>query len=127
MALWGLAFKPDTDDMREAPSRKLMAALWEQGAIVQAYDPQAMPETRRLYGERSDLLLCDTPEAALQNADALIIVTEWKLFRSPNFDLIKTHLKHPVIFDGRNMYDPARMANEGFIYYGIGRGQSILK
>ena len=122
-ALWGLAFKPDTDDMREAPSRKLMAALWEQGAIIQAYDPEAMPETRRLYGERVDLLLCHTPEATLQNADALIIVTEWKLFRSPDFDFIKAQLKQPLIFDGRNLYDPQRMQNRGFTYYAIGRGK----
>ena len=125
LALWGLAFKPDTDDMREAPSRKLMAALWQHGAIIQAYDPEAMPETQRLYGERTDLLLCDTPEAALQNADALIIVTEWKLFRSPDFDFIKAQLKQPVIFDGRNLYDPQRMQERGFTYYAIGRGERI--
>jgi len=125
LALWGLAFKPDTDDMREAPSRKLMEALWKHGALVQAYDPEAMPETQRLYGERADLLLCDTPEATLQNADALVIVTEWKLFRSPNFDFIKAHLKHPVIFDGRNLYDPQRLRNRGFTYYAIGRGEKI--
>jgi UDPglucose 6-dehydrogenase len=125
LALWGLAFKPDTDDMREAPSRKLMTALWKHGAIIQAHDPEAMPETRRLYGERADLLLCDTPEATLPNADALIIVTEWKLFRSPDFDLIKAHLKHPVIFDGRNLYDPQRMQTRGFTYYAIGRGERI--
>jgi UDPglucose 6-dehydrogenase len=124
-AIWGLAFKPDTDDMREAPSRKLMAALWQHGALVQAYDPEAMPETQRLYGDRADLLLCDTPEAALQNADALIIVTEWKLFRSPDFNFIKAQLKQPVIFDGRNLYDPQRMQKRGFTYYAIGRGKGF--
>lgn len=124
LALWGLAFKPDTDDMREAPSRQLMAALWQHGAIIQAYDPEAMPETRRLYGERADLLLCDTAEATLPNAEALIIVTEWKLFRSPDFDFIKAQLKQPVIFDGRNLYDPQRMQARGFTYYAIGRGKS---
>ena len=124
-ALWGLAFKPDTDDMREAPSRKLMAALWQHGALVQAYDPEAMPETQRLYGDRADLLLCDTPEAALQNADALIIVTEWKLFRSPDFNFIKAQLKQPTIFDGRNLYDPQRMQKRGFTYYAVGRGKGF--
>jgi UDPglucose 6-dehydrogenase len=116
-----LAFKPNTDDMREAPSRKLMEALWQQEAIVQAYDPEAMLETQRIYGQRSDLILCDTPEATLDNADALVIVTEWKLFRSPNFELIKSKLKQAVIFDGRNLYEPYRMAQLGFVYYGIGR------
>lgn len=120
-ALWGLAFKPNTNDMREAPSRQIMEALWAQGASVQAFDPQAMNEAQRLYGERSDLQFCGTPEATLDQADALIIVTEWKVFRSPNFELIKNCLKQPVIFDGRNLYDPQRMHQRGFIYYGIGR------
>ncbi|MCK5876512.1 MAG: UDP-glucose/GDP-mannose dehydrogenase family protein, partial [Candidatus Marithrix sp.] len=120
-ALWGLAFKPNTDDMREAPSRKLMEALWQQGAIVQAYDPKAMPETQRIYGSRTDLILCDTPEETLKNAEALIIVTEWKLFRSPNFELIKSKLNQAIIFDGRNLYEPSRMAQLGFTYYAIGR------
>lgn len=122
-ALWGLAFKPNTDDMREAPSRQLMESLWAQGALVQAYDPEAMSEVQRLYGKRSDLQLCDTPEAVLQNADALIIVTEWKVFRSPDFNLIKANLTQPVIFDGRNLYEPQRMHQRGFIYYAIGRGE----
>jgi len=121
-ALWGLAFKPNTDDMREAPSCKLMETLWEHGATVQAYDPEAMSEARRLYGEREDLKLCDTPEATLKGADALVIVTEWKLFRSPNFKLIKASLNNPVIFDGRNLYEPQRMQQRGFTYYAIGRG-----
>ncbi|MDM8565706.1 nucleotide sugar dehydrogenase [Candidatus Halobeggiatoa sp. HSG11] len=120
-ALWGLAFKPNTDDMREAPSRKLMEALWKHGATVQAYDPKAMSETQRIYGKRSDLIFCDSPEATLENADVLVIVTEWKLFRSPDFNLIKSKLKQAVIFDGRNLYEPQRMAQLGFTYYAIGR------
>ncbi|HHB92143.1 MAG TPA: UDP-glucose/GDP-mannose dehydrogenase family protein [Thioploca sp.] len=120
-ALWGLAFKPNTDDMREAPSRKLMEELWQHGAIVQAYDPKAMAETRRIYGSRPDLIFCDTPEATLENADSLIIITEWKLFRSPDFELIKSKLKQAIVFDGRNLYDPYRMAQLGFTYYAIGR------
>ena len=124
-ALWGLAFKPNTDDIREAPSRPLMEALWAQGALVQAYDPQAMSETQCLYGKRSDLQLCETPEAALQGADALIIMTEWKPFRSPDFELIKTNLNQPVIFDGRNLYDPQRMRQRGITYYAIGRGERL--
>jgi len=122
IALWGLAFKPNTDDMREAPSRALMEELWQKGARVQAYDPEAMEETMRIYGERDDLVLCDGPEAALENADALVVATEWKLFRSPNFDQIKQSLSSPVVFDGRNIYDPDSMAQLGFTYYAIGRG-----
>lgn len=121
-ALWGLAFKPNTDDMRDAPSRKLMEALWESGAIVQAYDPEAMSEARRIYGERADLVLCDNPETALDGADALVIITEWKLFRSPDFNFIKSSLNRAVIFDGRNLYEPQRMREHGFSYYAIGRG-----
>ena len=120
-ALWGLAFKPNTDDMREASSRALMEALWEHGANVQAFDPEAGDETQRIYGERADLKICDTPEEALENADALIVITEWNLFRSPDFDLIREHLKAPVIFDGRNLYDPDMLAAQGFSYHSIGR------
>jgi UDPglucose 6-dehydrogenase len=123
-ALWGLAFKPNTDDMREAASRVLMEALWREGAKVRAFDPVAMPECRRIYGERSDLVLCDNSAETLQGADALIIVTEWREFRSPDFDEIKASLRAPVIFDGRNLYDPAQMARSGFSYYAIGRGLS---
>lgn len=122
-ALWGLAFKPKTDDMREAPSRHLMEALWRAGARVQAHDPAAMDEARRIYGKRDDLRLCDMPEEALQGADALVIVTEWNIFRSPDFETIKTALKTPVVFDGRNLYDPVFMRKAGFMYYAIGRGQ----
>ena len=120
-ALWGLAFKPNTDDMREAPSRVLMEALWEAGAAVRAFDPKAMDEARRIYGERSDLELCSTPEGALVGADALVVVTEWGLFRSPDFDEIKETLTAPLIFDGRNLYDPRQLRDLGFRYYAIGR------
>ncbi|MGA0098993.1 MAG: UDP-glucose dehydrogenase family protein [Steroidobacteraceae bacterium] len=125
LAVWGLAFKPNTDDMREAPSRELLESLWKAGAKVQAYDPVAMEETRRIYGERDDLRLCDSGEAALVGADALVICTEWKEFRSPDFSRIKSSLSQPVIFDGRNLYDPTLMGGFGFTYYGIGRGQPL--
>jgi UDPglucose 6-dehydrogenase len=121
IALWGLAFKPNTDDMRAAPSRTLMEALWAAGARVQAYDPEAMDEARRIYGERDDLILVDSPESALEGADALAVVTEWSTFRSPDFDLIKDKLSEPVIFDGRNLYEPERLRTDGFSYYCIGR------
>jgi len=120
-ALWGLAFKPNTDDMREASSRVLMESLWEQGASVRAFDPEAAEETGRIYGERDDLILCETPEAALQGADALVVITEWNQFRSPDFEQIRKQLKEAVIFDGRNLYDPDFLAKQGFTYYSIGR------
>ncbi|HUL10813.1 MAG TPA: UDP-glucose/GDP-mannose dehydrogenase family protein [Methylococcaceae bacterium] len=123
IALWGLAFKPNTDDMRDAPSRVLLEALWNAGAKVRAFDPVAMHEAKRIYGERGDLVLCDNADAAWQGADALAIVTEWNVFRSPNFEAIKAALSRPAIFDGRNLYDPARMQALGFDYFGIGRGQ----
>ncbi len=122
IALWGLAFKPKTDDMREAPSRALIEALWAAGARVRAHDPEAMDECRRLYGERADLTLCERPEQALDGADALAVVTEWNAFRSPDFAAIKARLAAPVVFDGRNIYDPAQMRKAGFTHYGIGRG-----
>jgi len=125
IALWGLAFKPNTDDMREAPSRRLMEALWAAGARVRAFDPEARDETRRLYGERDDLVLCEHAWDALQGADALAIVTEWKAFRSPDFARIRAALKTPAIFDGRNLYDPAVVEEAGLAYYGIGRGRSL--
>jgi UDPglucose 6-dehydrogenase len=124
-ALWGLAFKPNTDDMRDAPSRTLMAALWAAGATVQAFDPEAMAEARRRYPDQiagGQLVLCETAEAALHEADALVIVTEWRAFRSPDFLAIKAALKQPVIFDGRNIYDPDRMRKEGIVHYGVGLG-----
>ncbi len=120
-AMWGLAFKPNTDDMREAPSRTMLEALWAMGASVSAYDPAAMEETRRIYGERADLQLVDSPMDALKGADALLIVTEWKVFRSPNYDTMKALLKTPLIFDGRNLYEPQTMREMGFEYFPIGR------
>jgi UDPglucose 6-dehydrogenase len=124
-AVWGLSFKPNTDDMREAPSRVLLEALWQQGAKVRAFDPEGMHETARIYGERADLVLCKNPIDALQGADALVVMTEWKVFRSPDFSKVKSLLKQPVIFDGRNIYDPALVKLEGFQYYGIGRGDAL--
>ncbi|ABA74558.1 UDP-glucose/GDP-mannose dehydrogenase family protein [Pseudomonas fluorescens] len=120
-ALWGLSFKPNTDDMREAPSRVLMEALWQAGASVQAFDPKAMEEAQRLYGSRDDLTLTGTKEAALKNADALIIVTEWQSFRAPDFDQLSRLLKQPLIFDGRNLFDPQRLSKRGFTYVSVGR------
>ena len=120
-ALWGLAFKPNTDDMREAPSLTMIEALWRMGATVAAHDPAAMDETHAIYGERADLKLTETPMDALNGADALLVVTEWKAFRSPNFETMKALLKAPVIFDGRNLYDPQAMREQGFEYFAIGR------
>ncbi|MDD0995425.1 UDP-glucose/GDP-mannose dehydrogenase family protein [Pseudomonas sp. TNT2022 ID1044] len=120
-ALWGLSFKPNTDDMREAPSRVLMEALWQAGARVQAFDPKAMEEAQRIYGARDDLTLAGTKEASLKNADALIIVTEWQSFRAPDFDLLARQLKQPLIFDGRNLFDPQRLSKRGFTYISVGR------
>lgn len=125
VALWGLAFKPNTDDMREAPSRMLMEALWKEGAKVRAYDPVASEEAERLYGHRSDLALVGSSSEALKGADVLAIVTEWQEFRSPDFDAIKSELKHPAIFDGRNLYDPSFVKRFGLDYYGMGRGDSV--
>src|SRR6267154_1085594 len=126
IGLWGLAFKPNTDDMREAASRVLMESLWAAGAKVRAYDPVAMAECARIYGQREDLTLCKTSPEVLDGADALAIVTEWREFRSPDFDAIKSALRTPAIFDGRNLYDPAQMARAGFSYYAIGRGKRSL-
>lgn len=123
-ALWGLSFKPNTDDMREAPSRVLMEQLWNAGAKVQAYDPEAMEETQRIYGSRADLNLMGTKESALNKADALIICTEWQNFRAPDFNLIKEQLSESIIFDGRNLYEPERMSAKEIKYYSIGRGLS---
>ncbi len=120
-AVWGLAFKPNTDDMREAPSRVLIDGLHARGATVAAYDPVAMDEARHLYGPQDFLRFADSPEDALTGADALVIVTEWKEFRSPDFDGIKATLRHPVIYDGRNLYEPAQVREAGLEYFGIGR------
>ena len=125
IALWGLAFKPNTDDMREAPSRMLMESLWNAGARVRAYDPVAADEAHRIYGDRKDLELVKTSTEALEGADALAIVTEWQEFRSPDFDTLKATLKNPVIFDGRNLYDPGFVQRFGLKYYGIGRGDTL--
>ncbi|QRP65618.1 UDP-glucose/GDP-mannose dehydrogenase family protein [Rhodanobacter sp. FDAARGOS 1247] len=125
IALWGLAFKPNTDDMREASSRRLMELLWEAGASVRAFDPEARAETQRLYGDRADLVLCDDAMEAVQGADVLAVVTEWKAFRSPDFAAVRGALAEPAIFDGRNLYDPAVVEEAGLAYYGIGRGRSL--
>jgi len=126
-ALWGLSFKPKTDDMREAPSRVIIEALWAAGAQVQAYDPEAMQEVERLYGHRTDLRLVGTRDAALTGADALIICTEWQHFRAADFEHLAQMLRDKVIFDGRNMYDPAKVAARGLTYYAIGRGASVQR
>jgi UDPglucose 6-dehydrogenase len=127
IAVWGLAFKPNTDDMREASSRRLLQQLWEAGAKVRAYDPEAMAEAQRIYGERADLALCSDAQAALQGADALVVVTEWKAFWSADLARIRTALRTPVIFDGRNIYEPAAVEAAGIAYYGIGRGRSVQR
>ena len=124
-AVWGLSFKPNTDDMREAPSRTLLEQLWEGGARVRAYDPEARHEARRVFGERDDLVLCETAAEALQGADALVVVTEWKQFRSPDFAALKAALGDAVVFDGRNLYEPDEVEEAGLAYYGIGRGRSV--
>jgi len=125
IALWGLAFKPRTDDMREAPSRTLMEAVWAAGGAIRAYDPEASEAAARIYGERPDLVLAESAQAALEGADALAIVTEWQEFRSPDLAAIREALSEPVVFDGRNLYDPATMAEQGFTYYAIGRGAGV--
>jgi len=125
IAVWGLSFKPNTDDMREASSRVLIEDLWAAGCNVRAYDPVALTEARRLYGERDNLVLCRTADEALAGADGLAIVTEWREFRSPDFDAIKAKLRTPVIFDGRNLYDPSLLRRMGFRYFAIGRGDSL--
>jgi UDPglucose 6-dehydrogenase len=125
-AVWGLAFKPNTDDMRESSSRTLLTKLWAAGAKVRAYDPEAMHEAARIFGDRDDLALVDSPEAALRGADAVVVVTEWKAFWSPDFSRIKAAIKYPVVFDGRNIYEPAAVEAAGLAYYGIGRGRTIV-
>jgi len=122
IALWGLAFKPNTDDLREAPSRVLIEALTAAGATVRAHDPEACAAARTLYPDRTDVVICDDAYAAADGADALVLVTEWRVFRSPDFARLKGLLKQPVLFDGRNIYDPLLLARAGFVHYGIGRG-----
>jgi UDPglucose 6-dehydrogenase len=121
IAMWGLAFKPNTDDMREAPSRVLIADLLARGATIQAFDPVATHEAQRIYGDDKRIRYATTPMAALEGADVLAIVTEWKEFRAPDFAAIKAALKTPVIFDGRNLYDPATPRKAGLEYFAIGR------
>lgn len=127
IALWGLAFKPNTDDMRDAPSRTLMESLWSVGASVQAYDPEAMGECARIYGKREDLLLCHSREEALVGADALVICTEWGTFRTIEPDWLKRTLSYPIVVDGRNLFDPMTMSDAGILYYAIGRGKKSSK
>jgi UDPglucose 6-dehydrogenase len=125
IALWGLSFKPNTDDMRDASSRVLMEKLWKYGAIVQAYDPEAMEETQRIYGSRADLKLMGTKEATLAGSSCLVICTEWQAFRAPDFEMIKAHVADQVIFDGRNLFEPSLISEYGLHYYAIGRGLSV--
>ena len=121
-ALWGLAFKPNTDDMREAPSRTLMEALWQAGASVRAFDPVAAAETAQLYAGQPGLSICRDKYSALEGADALLICTEWQQFRAPDFDEMQSRLNAKVIVDGRNLYHPERLRSDGWTYYGVGRG-----
>ncbi|MES2720063.1 MAG: UDP-glucose/GDP-mannose dehydrogenase family protein [Pseudomonadota bacterium] len=125
IAVWGLSFKPNTDDMREAPSRDLLASLWKAGARVQAFDPEAMREAGRIFGERSDLKLCASRNDAVAGADALVICTEWKAFRTVDFAWLKAMLNSDVIVDGRNLYAPAEVKAAGLRYFAIGRGDSL--
>jgi UDPglucose 6-dehydrogenase len=126
-AMWGLAFKPNTDDMREAPSLVIVADLVKRGATVTAYDPIAVKEARRAYGNQGGLSYADTAMGALEGADALVIATEWREFRSPDFGAIKSRLRHAVVFDGRNMYDPALPESFGLEYHAIGRATAASK
>ena len=126
-AMWGLAFKPNTDDMRDAPSRDVIQALAERGATIVAYDPVAAEEAHRVLNHVKSLQIVDNVATTLEGADALLILTEWREFKSPDFDQIKRLLKQPVIFDGRNLYEPALMRDLGFDYLGIGRGTAQLK
>jgi UDPglucose 6-dehydrogenase len=126
IALWGLAFKAGTDDMREASSRILMEQIWAEGGRIRAYDPKAREETQRIYGDRPDFVLCADAYEALEGADVLAVVTEWQEFRSPDFELIRARLAHRAIFDGRNLFDPETVRKTGLVYYGIGRGRPAL-
>ncbi len=125
-ALWGLAFKPDTDDMREAPSTVIIQELLRRGATIKAFDPVAMTEAKRVLAGVPGITFVDAQAAALAAADALLIVTEWRQFKSPDFDQIRTTLKQPVVFDGRNLYDPVAMARMGIEYFGIGRASAAM-
>ncbi|MGB1174677.1 MAG: UDP binding domain-containing protein, partial [Luminiphilus sp.] len=125
IAVWGLAFKPNTDDMREAPSRFLLENIWSCGGKVRAFDPEAMDVCKAIYGEREDMTYVASKDEALEGADCLVVCTEWKTFWSPDFEAIKAALTEPVIVDGRNLYDPNYLAKMGIEYYGIGRGLSV--
>ena len=125
-AIWGLSFKPNTDDIREAPSRNLIEALWQQGARVQVFDPEAAREIAKHYRDQAALAVCTDQQSALNGADALILMTEWKCFWSPDLSQLASQLKDKVIFDGRNIYDPETIERAGLAYYGIGRGRSLL-
>ena len=127
IAVWGLAFKPNTDDMREAPSRFLLENIWSCGGQVRAFDPEAMVSCKAIYGDRDDIVYVSSKDEALEGADCLVVCTEWKTFWSPDFDKIKATLRQPVIIDGRNLYDPRHLASMGLEYYGIGRGLSVTK
>lgn len=122
IALWGLAFKPNTDDMRDAPSRALMEALWDAGASVRAHDPEAMGECKRIYGTQENLLLCSSREEAVEAADALVICTEWREYRALEPKWLKNTLRYPIVVDGRNVFSPIEMAEAGLLYFAIGRG-----
>jgi UDPglucose 6-dehydrogenase len=127
IAVWGLSFKPNTDDMRAAPSRVLMEALWEAGASARAYDPEAMEEAARIYPDQSGLEFCESAYETLDGADALVIVTEWQEFRSPDFQVLKDKLADALVIDGRNLYEPDIMEAMGITYYAIGRGHGTYK
>ncbi|MEI6757416.1 MAG: UDP-glucose/GDP-mannose dehydrogenase family protein [Chlorobium sp.] len=127
LGIWGLSFKPNTDDMREAPSRRVIEELLKEGASVRVYDPVAMDEVRRIYGECDEIFYAANPEDAVKGSNALIVLTEWLVFRSPDFEMIKRELSHPVIFDGRNIYSPDFMEQSGFTYYSIGRSPRGLQ
>lgn len=126
IAVWGLSFKPDTDDMREAPSRTLMEAIWNAGGFVQAFDPEAMGAAHQIYGERDDLVLAEGRDAAVDGADALVICTEWKNFRSVDFAWLKRKLRTPIVVDGRNLFEPAQVRDAGLKYLAVGRGDSVI-
>jgi len=122
LAVWGLAFKPRTDDVREAPALTFLSAMIEEGVTCRVHDPEAMGNVRELYGDK--LVYCDRPYEALRGADGLVIVTEWAEFRHPDFDQMKAILRGPVVFDGRNLYEPRAMEAAGFVYYAMGRGRT---
>jgi len=124
-AVWGLSYKPNSEGIKKSPAIFLVSLLLDQGCTVRVYDPAAMAKAKAYFGERTNLVFCESPERCLEEADALAVMTEWKTFWTPNFEVIKAELKQPVIFDGRNLYDPALMERLGITYYGIGRGAKV--